>query len=198
VIDRIRDLGWPGAYGNTDEMLWVDGKADAYLAGVGLNRMREIVAEQIAFNLAELGTDRLAWLRALPLRWSAHDLTVVHSTPDSAWPIVPIDAPDDLLVRTYRPLATRNVVYGHIHQPFVRRLPGLVVANSGCLSLSYDGDPRAGYAVVEDEGLEIRRVEYDVERETRQLISSGFPYAEWMAEILRKASYVDPPARSMK
>ena len=33
VIDRIRALGWPGVYGNTDEALWDPGKADAYLAG---------------------------------------------------------------------------------------------------------------------------------------------------------------------
>src|SRR5687768_8026381 len=78
VIDRIRDLGWPGVYGNTDEMLWVAGKADEYLAAVGLHRMRTIVAEQIAFTLEDIGPQRLAWLRGLPLRWTAHDLAVVH------------------------------------------------------------------------------------------------------------------------
>jgi predicted phosphodiesterase len=193
VIDRIRGLGWPGVYGNTDEMLWVTGKADDYLAGVGLHRMREIVARQIAFTLAELGPDRLAWLRGLPLRWAAHNLAVVHSRPDDAWSITPADAPDEEMARIYGPLASRHVVYGHIHRPFVRRLPGFVLGNSGCLSLSYDGDPRAAYALVEPEGIAIRRVEYDIEREARELVSRGFPYAAWMAEILRKASYVDPP-----
>src|SRR5262245_16944757 len=101
VIDRIRDLGWPGVYGNTDEMLWADGKADRYLASVGLHRMREIVAEQIAFTLVELGSTRLAWLRELPLRWSGHDLAVVHANPDDAWAITPADAPDALLESTY-------------------------------------------------------------------------------------------------
>jgi len=193
VIDRIRDLGWPGVYGNTDEMLWVDGKADHYLANVGLHRMREIVAEQIAFNLAELGPDRLAWLRDLPLRWSGHDLAVVHANPDDAWSITPADAPDEQLVSTYAPLAQARVVYGHIHRPFVRRLPGFILANSGCLSLSYDGDPRAAYAVVDDDGIQVRRVAYDIEREAAALVDSGLPYARWMAEILRKAAYIPPP-----
>jgi diadenosine tetraphosphatase ApaH/serine/threonine PP2A family protein phosphatase len=84
-------------------------------------------------------------------------------------------------------------VYGHIHQSFVRPLPGFVLANSGCLSLSYDGDPRAAYAVVDDDGIAIRRVEYDIEREAAALAASHFPYARWMAAILRKAAYIPPP-----
>jgi putative phosphoesterase len=193
VIDRIRDLKWPGVYGNADEMLWVDGKADQYLASVGLHRMRQIVAEQIAFNLAEIGPDRLAWLRDLPRRWTGHALAVVHANPEDAWSITPADAPDEQLVSTYGPLACPRVVYGHIHQSFVRPLPGFVLANSGCLSLSYDGDPRAAYAVVDDDGIAIRRVEYDIEREAAALAASHFPYARWMAAILRKAAYIPPP-----
>ena len=193
VIDRVRALEWPGVYGNTDEALWVAGKADDYLAGVGLHRMREIVAEQNAFTLAELGPDRLAWLRDLPIQWTAQDLAVVHSRPDDAWSITPADASDEDMSRTYGPLLRRRVVYGHIHRPFVRQLPGFTLANSGCMSLSYDGDPRASYAVVDEDGIEIRRVEYDLEREVRALVTSGFPYARWMSEILRQGTYVPPP-----
>ena len=196
VIDRIRDLAWPGVYGNTDEMLWVDGKADRYLASVGLDRMRAIVAEQIAFNLAELGSERIAWLRELPIHWRAHDLTVVHANPGDAWGITPAEASDEVLAGTYGPLASRRVVYGHIHRPFVRHLAGFILANSGCLSLSYDGDPRAAYAVVDDDRIEIRRVAYDVEREAAALIESEFPYARWMAAILRKAEYIPPPEQA--
>ena len=193
VIDRIRDLGWPGVYGNTDEMLWVAGKADQYLAAVGLHRMRGIVAEQIAFTLADIGPDRLAWLRALPIDWTAHDLAVVHANPGDAWAITPAEASDEDLVRTYGPLASRRVVYGHIHRPFVRRLPGFLLANAGCLSLSYDGDPRAAYAVVDEARIEIRRVAYDIEREASALVESHFPYARWMTAILRSAAYIPPP-----
>jgi predicted phosphodiesterase len=194
VIDRVRDLGWPGVFGNAEEMLWVDGKADDYLVSVGLDSMRPIVAKQMAFTLADLGPDRLEWLRRLPLRWAAEDLAVVHSTPESAWSIVVADAPDETLIQSYAPLASARVVFGHIHRPFVRQLPGFLLANSGCLSLSYDGDPRAAYAVVDPDGIEIRRVEYDVERESRVLVSSGFPYASWMADMLRAARYIAPPA----
>lgn len=107
------------------------------------------------------------------------------------------NAPDEELLGIYAPLKCNRVVFGHIHQPFVRQLPGFVLANSGCLSLSYDGDPRAAYALVDPGVIEIRRVEYDVDREARALTSSGFPYAAWMGEILRAARYVAPPERHM-
>jgi diadenosine tetraphosphatase ApaH/serine/threonine PP2A family protein phosphatase len=84
-------------------------------------------------------------------------------------------------------------VYGHIHRPYVRSLPGLTVANSGSAGSPYDGDPRASYLLVEEGRAEIRRVEYDVERECKELIASGYPQAAWLAEIRRKGAYVPPP-----
>ena len=193
VVDRIRDLGWPGVYGNVDEAQWAPDVADRYLASVGLDRMRAIVAEQIAFNAAQLGPDRLAWLQSLPIGWSGHDLAVVHARPNDVWSITTGDASDSELAAVFGPLGTSRVVYGHIHTPYVRQLPAFALANAGCLSLSYDGDPRAAYAVVDDNTMAIRRVTYDLEREARALVHSGFPYADWMAEILRKATYIPPP-----
>ena len=155
--------------------------------------MRALVAAQIAFNNAQLGCDRLEWLQSLPIGWRGHKLAVVHARPNDVWSITTGDAGDDELARVFGVLDAPRVVYGHIHNPFVRQLPEFVLANAGCLSLSYDGDPRAAYAVVDDDAITIRRVAYDVEREARALVDSGFPHAEWMAEILRKATYVPPP-----
>lgn len=174
-------------------MLWDPNKADEYLEAVGLHRMREIVSQQITFTLDAIGGERLAGLRALPIRWAGHDLTVVHAGPDDVWRSPSAEASDEELVNTYRPIGSPRVVYGHIHCAYVRQLPSFIVANSGCLSLSYDGDPRAAYAVVDDDRIEIRRVEYDVEREVAMLHEAQFPYAGWMAEIMRTASYVPPP-----
>jgi putative phosphoesterase len=193
VVDRVRDLGWPGVYGNVDEAQWAPEIADRYLESVGLRSMRAIVAEQIAFNSAQLGPERVAWLRSLPIGWRGHDLAVVHARPNDVWSITTGDASDEELARVFGVLNAPRVVYGHIHNPYVRPLPGFVLANAGCLSLSYDGDPRAAYAIVDDDAITIRRVAYDVEREARALVDSGFPHAAWMAEILRKAAYVPPP-----
>ena len=42
---------------------------------------------------------------------------------------------------------------------------GMMVANTGSVSLSYDGDRRAAYLLLDESKAAIRRVEYDVDRE---------------------------------
>ena len=195
VIDAIRDLGWPGVVGNTDEMLW---------NGAGLENLRARVASLRAlvdslFEVARITADvigpaRLAWLRSLPSRWSGEDVTVVHASPDTLWRSPSVESPDEDLAGTYAGLGTATVVYGHIHRPFVLTVAGLTVANSGSVSLSYDGDPRASYALVDEDGVAIRRVAYDIEREARQLVQMRYPMADWIGTLLRTGTYVPPPA----
>jgi predicted phosphodiesterase len=197
VIDRIRDLRWPGVYGNTDEMLWAPERLEASLQGPQLAPMKQILMTEIIPAIRRsIGDERLGWLKALPLEWSAAghaDLVVVHASPGDAWRSPAANASDDELEQTYGPLARRSVVYGHIHQPFVRHLPSLTVANAGSVSLSYDGDPRAAYALLDDDHIVIRRVEYDVEQEIAQLVAAGDRYAQWTAQVLRTARPVPFP-----
>ena len=61
------------------------------------------------------------------------------------------------------------------------------------MSLSYDGDPRASYAIVDDDRIEIRRVEYDIEQEIERLRAARDPQAEWIAQMLRTGSFVPLP-----
>jgi predicted phosphodiesterase len=84
------------------------------------------------------------------------------------------------------------VVYGHIHRPYVRRLAGMTVANTGSVSQSYDGDRRASYLVIDGERISIRRVEYDVEKEAEELLRSGLPRADWLSRILLAGQYCPP------
>ncbi len=68
----------------------------------------------------------------------------------------------------------------------------MTVANTGSVSQSYDGDRRASYLVMEGESLTIRRVEYDVESEAKQLLGSGLPHADWLSRILLAGQYCPP------
>ena len=101
-------------------------------------------------------------------------------------------ASDDELRSTYASLDAQLVVYGHIHIPYIRRLPGLTVANTGSVSQSYDGDTRASYLVIDGESLTNRRVEYDVQSEAEDLLRSDLPHANWMARILLAGKYCPP------
>ena len=62
----------------------------------------------------------------------------------------------------------------------------MTVINTGSVSLSYDGDRRAAYLLLDDFRPEIRRVEYDVEQEIKALNARDFPHADWIARTLRQ------------
>jgi len=197
VVDRIRELGWPGVLGNTDEVLWSDeSRAALERSAPKLGPLLRMIFDDAAATVDLLGQDRIAWLRSLPGEWHSSDaqVAVVHASPGNLWRAPGPDGDEAELLATYGRLGTRIVVYGHIHRPYVRPLQEFTVANSGSVGTPHDGDPRPSYLLIEDGQVTIRRVEYDIERECSEFIASGYPHAEWLAEIRRRGAYVPPPS----
>lgn len=196
VLDRVRDLGWAGIQGNTDEMLWRPEQFDQFMsAAPTLAHVWRMVFQMQAPTTTEwIGAGRLTWLQQLPLEWRDENIAVVHAAPGNLWRSPTHNASDEELAQTYGSLARRLVAYGHIHVPFVRDVGGFTVVNCGSAGMPFDGDPRAAYLVVDDGVPSIRRVEYDVAAEIASLLRSGYPDAERIAETLRTARYVLPPA----
>ncbi len=193
IIDQIRSLGWPGVRGNTDEMLWAPQRlAEFSAANPNIAPILAMVEETIAPTVASVGEKRLRWLESLPPRYDYGGLTVVHASPADLWRAPMPDASDDELRDTYGILGASLVVYGHIHCPYIRRVPGMTIANTGSVSQSYDGDTRASYLVIDGQQLAIRRVQYDVQKEAEELRGSGLPHAAWMARILLAGKYCPP------
>jgi len=193
IVDQIRALGWPGVCGNTDEMLWAPERLAGYAAAQPrLAPILAMVQETIPPTLASMGEERLRWLKGLPYLNSQEGFSLVHASPGDCWRAPAANATDDELKKTYSSLGTRVAVYGHIHCPYIRRLQGMTIANSGSVSQSYDGDRRASYLVIEGENIGIRRVDYDVEAEAKELLNSGLPHAGWMARILLAGRYCPP------
>jgi len=195
VVDRIRQLGWPGVLGNTDEMLWNPDR----LAALRDTRLRGLgeALRHIAIATAErIGPERIDWLRTLPTTWRSADLiiSVVHASPEDLWRAPLLDASDENLECVYGSLRTAFVMYGHIHRSFIRTLPTQTVANCGSVSLSYDDDPRASYLVVENGKGIIRRVEYEIDREVIGLRQSQYPHADWIGRILQTGHFRLPPS----
>jgi len=193
IVDQVRALGWPGVRGNTDEMLWApEGLAEFAARQPKLGPLLAIIQEMIPPTLAGIGEERLRWLEELSQQYSGEGFSLVHASPGDLWRAPMPNASDEELHSTYASLRARIVVYGHIHRPYIRRLPGMTVANTGSVSQSYDGDRRASYLVLDGESLTIRRVEYDVESEAKELLSSGLPHADWLSRILLAGKYCPP------
>jgi len=189
VVDRIRELGWQGVVGNTDEMLFDPQSLTQFARGLPHLRSLFDAIEEMAAEVREtMGEDRLAWLRNLPRAHLGEHFALVHASPGTTWRAPMDSAADGDLESAYGPIARAVVVYGHIHRPYIRKVSGMVVANSGSVGLPHDGDRRASYLLLDDGEPSIRRVEYDVDRELRALRRSSRPHAEWIARILESAS----------
>jgi predicted phosphodiesterase len=189
IVDRIRDLGWAGVLGNTDEMLFDPESLTVFASrSPQLKTMWSAIEEMAAATREALGEARIEWLRGLPRKQVHAPMALVHASPDSTWRAPGPEASDAELESVYGPLGFPIAVYGHIHRSFIRRVSGMTVVNTGSVSLSYDGDPRAAYLLLDDSTPAIRRVDYDVEREIRALSTCGLPHADWVARTLASAS----------
>ena len=189
IVDRIRDLGWPGVVGNTDEMLWKPETLTEFADQLpNLKTMWDAIQEMAAATCEALGEARIAWLRTLPRRQVHGPMALVHASPESLWQAPGPEASDAELESVYSPLGQPVAIYGHIHRSYIRSVAGITVANTGSVSLSYDGDQRAAYLLLDDFTPSIRRVEYDVDRELNALSSCDIPHAAWIAKILETAS----------
>ena len=193
VIDQIRAMGWPGVYGNADEMLWAPQRLAEYAVNLpALAPVLARVADTIAPTVLALGKERVQWLSMLPAVYSQEGLTLLHASPGDVWRAPMPTAGDDELERVYGIMGAGLVVYGHIHCPFIRGLSTMTVANSGSVGQPYDGDRRASYVVVDGAQPSLRRVEYDVESEAKDVLRCGLPHAGWMSKILLAGRYCPP------
>jgi diadenosine tetraphosphatase ApaH/serine/threonine PP2A family protein phosphatase len=76
---------------------------------------------------------------------------------------------------------------GHTHQPYVLEVGDKLVINPGSVGQPRDGDPRAAFAVIEDNRVDLRRAEYPVDDALSAIVASTLPAdaKEQLAEALR-------------
>ena len=185
VVDRIRDLGWQGVVGNTDEMLFRPESLIEFANHSPAPQSLFTTLEEMAMATREsLGEERLVWMRGLPRIQTHAPITLVHASPESPWRAPAPEASDAELESIYSPLGQPTAIYAHIHRAYIRNVSGITVANTGSVGLSYDGDRRSAYLLLDDGKPSIRRVEYDVDRELKALLHCGLPHADWIAKIL--------------
>ena len=189
IVHRIRELGWQGVMGNTDEMLFRPQSLKDFAAkSPDLKSMFAAIEDLAEATRQALGEERLAWLQSLPQTYIHDCLALVHATPESLWRAPAANASNADLQSAYESLGKPIAIYAHIHHAYVRTVGSLTVANAGSAGLAYNGDPRATYLLVDERHVSIRRVEYDIDVELRALAQSGLPHTDWTARIIRYAS----------
>jgi putative phosphoesterase len=194
IVDRIRELGWPGVLGNTDEFLLTPGalKQFADQAPAHYQPLFAAIGEMAEVTRVKLGEERRAWLSRLPRVQISEGMALVHAKPGDLWRAPAPEASDEELESAYQSLDRPVAVYAHIHRSFVRRTSRVTVVNTGSVSLSYDGDSRAAYLLLDSSEPLIRRVEYDAAKEIASLRRLGMPHADWIAKTLITGTFQMP------
>jgi putative phosphoesterase len=169
-VATVRERGIPTVMGNHDRAVAIDTPF----------RFNAMATAGVEHSETELGEDALSWLADLPSERTVADgrVTLVHGHPDDPDRYT---YPEEFSPRMLR--GEDLLITGHTHVQGHRVFDAGVVMNPGSVGQPRDGDPRAGYAVVElDEGsggdavtVEERRVEYDVDAVITAVEAAGLP-----------------------
>ena len=173
TVERLKEL---------ENATWIRGNADRWL--VDRSRRARRRSTTIAARTAELLGDELVEELSAPSG-------VGRDRRHAVLPRLAALGHGDLLPRGpasgTRSCSTgveaRRVVAGHIHIAFRRAGPGgIELVNPGSVGMPWDGDHRAAYAVIDDDRVEQRRVDYDWQKAVAAV-------RDWVGEL---------PARRME
>jgi putative phosphoesterase len=136
--------------------------------------------EGLAWLLERLGDEQASWLAGLPFSVVLDDTLYVHATPLDDTTIVTELTTDEKLAGLLRDVEQPRVVAGHTHMQLERRVGGRLFVNAGSVGWPYEGRAGAYWAIL-DQGVELRRTDYDLERAAELVRTSAHPRAEEIA-----------------
>lgn len=177
TIGRLRGL--PNA-------IWIRGNGERWTARPHEAPGDEVVPGAIAACRQALGSEAVAELVALPEQATLAGTRYCHASPVSdVRSFLPSPAGDEaeLLAGVSEP----RLVFGHTHLPFTRRsAAGTELVNPGSVGMPFDGDPRAAYALLHEDGqIEHRRIDYDHLASARA-VQERFAGARWTETVARR------------
>jgi predicted phosphodiesterase len=197
VVGLVRERRIPGIAGNYDSTVANDYKHCGCKAESP--RGEELSHISYEWTRENVSGETKAFLGELPFRMdvrvrgghtSRPGITLVHGTPTLNTLYWTEDRPDSFCSKMAKAAGAKEgdlIAFGHTHKPWEREVEGVRFVNTGSVGKPKDGDPRAGYVLVEaDEeigDIEFVRVEYDIERAMDGIRRSDLPdeFAEMLA-----------------
>jgi diadenosine tetraphosphatase ApaH/serine/threonine PP2A family protein phosphatase len=175
TVARLREL----------DAFWIRGNGERWTGDPGADDAPEPMRPAIAACRDALGPGLVSELAALPFDHVEAGARFCHASPVSdmrSFLPEPADADAELLEGVRDEL----LVFGHTHLPFERvAASGTRLVNPGSVGLPFDGDQRAAYALLTDDGaVEHRRVVYDHEA-SAAAVRDRFD-GEWPAMVARR------------
>ena len=173
---------WPGEcieWIREKAVVTVRGNHDHAVATDGGDWFNEMGRAGVTYSRRELDRAELRWLDSLSTHETvaSGDVLLVHGHPDDPDRYTYPDSFSAAMLRENY----RVVITGHTHIQGHREFEQGIVMNPGSVGQPRDGDPRAGFAVLELDGdtgrptVEENRVEYDIERVVDAVADAGLP-----------------------
>jgi diadenosine tetraphosphatase ApaH/serine/threonine PP2A family protein phosphatase len=188
-VDAIRRAGIPGIAGNYDSTVATNYKH----CGCKYEDPRQEELSHISYDWTRKHTsdESKRFLGELPFRLdvrplgghlSGPTLILVHGTPTLNTVYWTEDRPESFCTKMAEIAGAKSgdlIAFGHTHLAFHREVGGIHFVNTGSVGRPKDGDPRAGYVLVEISGttprVEFVRVSYDVQKTAAAIRASDLP-----------------------
>lgn len=190
VVTLLRERAIVGVAGNYDSTV-----ATAYKhCGCKYEDARQEELSHISYRwtLDNTSAESKRFLGALPFRLdirplgghlSGPRLILVHGNPVLNTVYWTEDRPDAFAQQMAALASARAgdvLAFGHTHKPWHKHIDGIHFVNTGSVGRPKDGDPRAGYVVLNfqpDQSVvvEFMRVAYDIERACTAILASTLP-----------------------
>ena len=169
---------------------WIRGNAERWTADPAAAPAREPLHSALGVCRELLGEEVVGELARLPPGLVRDGVRYCHASPQSDTDgFDPEPGPRDGELLDGVP--ERRVVFGHTHLQFRRVAAGGVeLVNPGSVGLPFDGDPRAGYALVRDGAVALRRVSYDHHASAAAVRERFGPWAETVARRIERSRLV--------
>ncbi len=173
-LDLIRERGITCVRGNHDEAVLKESYST-------FNHFARI---SLIWTRRKLREDDFKFLESLPLILEHEDFVMVHSSLINPADFDYLYEKDyENLNRNFSSLAQgKKLFIGHTHKPFhinAQENKGREIINAGSIGQPRDGNPKASYVIyhrgVLRRGIEIVRVEYDVEEAATRIRQEGLP-----------------------
>ncbi|MEP6832896.1 MAG: metallophosphoesterase family protein [Gemmatimonas sp.] len=206
VVRTLQRLGIAGVAGNYDSTVATNYKHCGCKSESA--RQEELAHISFEFTKNAVAAEAKAYLAALPFSLELRPLgghiagprlVLVHGTPTLNTLYWTEDRNDAFCVKMAESVGLKSgdmIAFGHTHKPWHREINGIQFVNTGSAGRPKDGDPRAGYVLVELSNdaprVEFKRVAYDMEGAIAGIRNVGLP--EEFAEFLRTGGHVAPVA----
>lgn len=156
----------------TEGIISIKGNHDSYLLGESSCPRSNTVNRCISYQRSVISKKNLDWLASLKPTYTTQLYSAVHG----GW-----NDPLDEYIYQFDFSAAMNsmpdcklFISGHTHIQTLQSQNGITYCNPGSVGQPRDHDPRAAFAILENNEIQLRRVCYDIDSIAEHMRQSGF------------------------